>query len=185
MAAQREGAQVLRAFRAIRTQSLRVNSQKIVSSTALAAHRNRLAAEGKRLVFTNGCFDLLHLGHVRYLQAARQLGDALAVALNGDESVRALKGPSRPVNCEIDRAEVLAALECVDFVTVFHVPRVTAMIREVAPHLYAKGGDYSVESLDREELAALREAGVEIRILPLVAGKSTTALIHSISGQPG
>ena len=150
---------------------------KLQSIEELAALRAALEAQGRRLVFTNGCFDLLHVGHVRYLQEARALGDALLVALNGDESVRALKGPTRPINNEQDRAEVLAALACVDFVTLFHTPRVTEVIRAVRPHLYAKGGDYTVDSLDPGERAALAEAGTEIRILPLVPGKSTTATI--------
>ena len=151
---------------------------KLRSVKELAAVRAALEAQGRRLVFTNGCFDLLHVGHVRYLQAARALGDALLVAVNGDESVRALKGPSRPINAEQDRSEVLAALACVDFVIVFHTPRVTDVIREVRPQVYAKGGDYTVESLDPGERAALLEAGTEIRILPLVPGKSTTATIE-------
>ncbi|MHA3770702.1 adenylyltransferase/cytidyltransferase family protein [Verrucomicrobiota bacterium sgz303538] len=151
---------------------------KIVSTAELSSIRDALNAEGRRVVFTNGCFDLLHVGHVRYLQDARALGDALVVALNGDESVRALKGPTRPINTEDDRAEVLAALECVDFVTIFHTERVTDVVREVRPHVYAKGGDYTVESLNPEEVAALRAAGAEIKILPLVPGKSTTATIE-------
>lgn len=130
------------------------------------------------MVFTNGCFDLLHVGHVRYLQAARALGDVLVVALNGDASVRALKGPTRPINSETDRAEVLAALECVDYVTIFHTERITDLAREVRPHIYVKGGDYTVESLDPGEVTALREAGSDIQILPLVPGKSTTAIIE-------
>ena len=156
----------------------RMIAAKFQSIEQLATLRAALDAQGRRLVFTNGCFDLLHVGHVRYLQAARDLGDALLVALNGDESVRALKGPSRPINSEQDRAEVLAALACVDFVTVFHTPRVTDVIRAVRPHVYAKGGDYTVESLDPGERAALGESGAEIRILPLVPGKSTTATIE-------
>ena len=152
--------------------------QKIRSANELAAVRDALETQGRRLVFTNGCFDLLHVGHVRYLQEARALGDALLVAVNGDESVRALKGPTRPINNEHDRAEVLVALACVDFVTIFHTPRVTDVIRAVRPHVYAKGGDYTVDSLDPGERAALAEAGTEIRILPLVAGKSTTATIE-------
>jgi rfaE bifunctional protein nucleotidyltransferase chain/domain len=161
-----------------------VSSAKLVTSTELSRHRDQLAAESKRLVFTNGCFDLLHAGHVRYLQAARALGDSLAVALNGDTSVRALKGPDRPLNSEADRAEVLAALACIDFVTVFHTPRVTDVIQQVRPHVYAKGGDYTVESLDAAELAALRAAGSEVRILPLVPGKSTTALLEKMRAEP-
>lgn len=133
--------------------------------------------QGRTLVFTNGCFDLLHVGHTRYLQAARELGHALVVAVNGDASVRELKGPSRPINREEDRAEVLAALGCVDYVTLFHSSRVDLVIRTVRPHLYVKGGDYTLETLDQGEVAALREAGAELRILPLVPGKSTSATI--------
>ena len=140
-----------------------------------------IAASGGRLVFTNGCFDLLHVGHTRYLRAARALGDALVVAVNGDASVRALKGSGRPVNSELDRAEVLASLESVDFVVIFHAERVTELLRAIRPRIYAKGGDYTVESLNSEELAALREFGAEIRILPLAPGKSTTATIEKMS----
>lgn len=139
--------------------------------------RDELDAKGQRLVFTNGCFDLLHTGHVRYLAEARALGDALVIALNSDSSVRALKGPNRPLNSENDRAEVLAALRSVDAVVVFDDPRATGLIKAIRPHVYAKGGDYTIESLNPEERAALAEAGTEIRILPLVAGKSTTATI--------
>jgi rfaE bifunctional protein nucleotidyltransferase chain/domain len=152
--------------------------EKIQTPAALADLRAEFGAQGRRLVFTNGCFDLLHVGHVRYLQQARALGDALLVALNGDISVRALKGPSRPVNNEQDRAEVLAALACVDFVTIFHTERVTELIREIRPHVYAKGGDYTVASLDPGERGALEEVGAEIRILPLVPGRSTTATLE-------
>jgi rfaE bifunctional protein nucleotidyltransferase chain/domain len=151
---------------------------KLHTIASLAAFRAALEARGQRLVFTNGCFDLLHVGHVRYLQAARALGDALVVAVNGDESVRKLKGPSRPVNSEVDRAEVLAALGCVDAVTIFHEERVSEVVRAVRPHIYAKGGDYTIDSLDAGERAALAEVGAEIRLLPLVPGKSTTAMIE-------
>lgn len=144
----------------------------------MAALRDEFAAAGKRLVFTNGCFDLLHVGHVRYLQAARALGDALLVAVNGDASVRALKGPARPINNEEDRAEVLGALACVDFLTIFHDERVTELVRTIRPHVYAKGGDYTVESLDAGERGVLESVGAEIRILPLVPGKSTTNIIE-------
>jgi len=146
---------------------------KIKSVAELAT----ISGSGRKIVFTNGCFDLLHVGHVRYLQAARALGEALLVAVNGDASVRALKGPARPINNEMDRAEVLAALECVDFVTIFHSERVTALVRAIQPPIYVKGGDYSMESLNAEELSALREISAAIHILPLVPGKSTTATI--------
>jgi len=150
---------------------------KIKSVAELTA----IAESGRKIVFTNGCFDLLHVGHVRYLQAARALGEALLVAVNGDASVRALKGPSRPVNTETERAEVLAALECVDFVTIFHSERVTSLVRAIRPPIYVKGGDYSIESLNPEELSALREIGAAIHILPLVPGKSTTATIGKMA----
>lgn len=154
-----------------------MSAEKIQSSRDLAAIRDRMDREGRRLVFTNGCFDLLHVGHVRYLQQARALGDALLVAVNGDGSVRALKGEGRPINPEADRAEVLAALACVDYVTIFPDVRVTALLREIRPQVYAKGGDYTEETLDRDEYAALCDIGAEIDILPLVPGRSTTKII--------
>ena len=105
------------------------------------------------------------------------------MAVNGDASVRALKGPTRPINPEHDRAEVLAALACVDFVTIFHTERVTELVRTIRPHVYAKGGDYTLDSLDPGERAALEEVGAEIRLLPLVPGKSTTATIGKMGRQ--
>ena len=152
--------------------------EKLKSVPELSAISARHASQGRKLVFTNGCFDLLHTGHVRYLQQARALGDALLVALNGDSSVRALKGPSRPVNGEHDRAEVIAALACVDYVTIFHSERVTELVRAIRPQVYAKGGDYTVDSLESGERGALEEVGAEIRILPLVPGISTTSIIE-------
>ena len=151
--------------------------EKQKTPSELAAIRELMGAERRKLVFTNGCFDLLHVGHVRYLQQARALGDALVVAVNGDASVRALKGPTRPVNSEQDRAEVLAALECVDYVTVFHSERVTDLVQEIRPQVYAKGGDYTVETLDPGERGALQAAGSDIQILALVPGKSTTNIL--------
>jgi rfaE bifunctional protein nucleotidyltransferase chain/domain len=136
--------------------------------------------EGKTIVFTNGCFDILHVGHVRYLAAARRLGDILVVGLNSDDSVRELKGAGRPLNSEEDRAEVLAALEAVDHVIVFGEKRVSNLVRELAPDVYAKGGDYTADSLDPDEVAVLREIGAKIEILPLVPGKSTTRLFQTI-----
>lgn len=152
--------------------------ERLVNAADLAALGERYAASGKRLVLTNGCFDLLHTGHVRYLEQARSLGDALLVAVNSDRSVRELKGPDRPVNGESDRAEVLAALRCVDHVTVFDEKRVTGVIRALRPAIYAKGGDYTPETLDPEEREALSAAGAEIRILQLVPGRSTTAILE-------
>jgi rfaE bifunctional protein nucleotidyltransferase chain/domain len=150
---------------------------RVVESGELARLRDEMNAAGKRLVFTNGCFDLLHAGHVRYLRQARTLGDALAVGLNSDRSVRELKGPDRPLNAQDDRAEVLSALGCVDYVVIFDGKRATEVLRAVRPHVYAKGGDYTPDSLDAEEKRVLDEARAEIRILPLVPGRSTTGLL--------
>ena len=135
---------------------------------------------GKTIVFTNGCFDVLHAGHVRYLAAAKQLGDILVVGLNGNASVRELKGEGRPLNSQEDRAEVMAALGAVDYVIIFDEKRVDNLLREVRPQIYAKGGDYTVNSLDPDEVAALKEIGARIEILPLVPGKSTSKLIQAI-----
>ena len=151
---------------------------KILTLAELARRAAEIRTQNRRLVLTNGCFDLLHVGHVRYLKAAAALGDFLAVAVNGDESVEALKGAGRPLNCAEDRAEVLAALESVDFVTIFPALRATEVIEAVRPAIYVKGGDYTLESLDREEVAALKRAGAEIRTLPLVPEKSTSRLIE-------
>src|SRR6266446_7280665 len=114
-------------------------SAKIVGLEELSERTKQLRATGKKLVATNGCFDLLHVGHVRYLQAARALGDVLAVGLNGDRSLRELKGTGRPLRTENDRAEILAALQCVDLVTVFPQSRATQFLAAVRPAVYAKG----------------------------------------------
>ena len=155
---------------------------RIVTAEELAQLRDEADRAGRRLVFTNGCFDLLHAGHVRYLQQARELGDALAVGLNSDRSVRELKGEGRPINRQDDRAEVLAALGCVDYVVIFDGKRATDVLRTVRPHVYANGGDYTPDSLDPEERAALAEAGSGIKILPLVPGRSTTSVVERLRG---
>ena len=157
-----------------------MSPEKILSIDQLLKVLEQLRVTGMGVVFTNGCFDLLHVGHVRYLANARLLGDVLVVALNGDASVRALKGDGRPINPAGDRAEVQAALEVVNFVTVFDSPRVTEVIKELRPDIYVKGGDYTVESLDPGERAALEEVGTEIRIVPIMPGKSTTSLIEKM-----
>ncbi len=144
--------------------------------------RTALEADGRRLVLTNGCFDLLHTGHVRYLRQARALGDALVVALNGDASVRRLKGPGRPLNPAEDRAEVLMGLESVDRVVVFEGDRATGVFEAVRPHVYCKGGDYTVENLNAEEREALDQAGSEIIIVPLVPGQSTSQALRKLEG---
>ena len=155
-------------------------SGRVLSIDELARVSAEMRRSGKRLVVTNGCFDLLHLGHVRYLQAARTLGDALAVGVNGDASVRALKGKGRPLNDEQARAEVLAALESVDYAAVFPEERATAFLERVQPAVYVKGGDYEPETLDPEERAALQKIGAEIKIIPFQPGYSTSGLIERL-----
>lgn len=137
---------------------------------------------GKRVVFTNGCFDLLHPGHVSYLRTARSLGDALIVGLNSDASVRKLKGPSRPVVPEKDRAAMLAALKPVDAVVLFNEDTPVRLMRELKSAVYVKGGDYRIEDLPETEVAA--EIGAEVKILPFEEGYSTTALIEKIKSIP-
>ena len=136
--------------------------------------------EGKRVVATNGCFDIVHVGHVRYLAAARKIGDVLVVGLNGDDSVRQLKGTNRPVNRERDRAEVLTALESVDYVTIFPEKRAANFLRAAQPAVYAKGGDYTTNTLDPEERAVLDEFGTRIEIIPFEKGYSTSELLTRI-----
>ena len=154
---------------------------KVVNEAEIEGVSAHLRETGNRLVVTNGCFDLLHVGHVRYLQAARALGDALAVGVNGDASVRALKGEGRPLNHAQDRAEVLAALECVDYVTIFQEVRATKFLETIRPAIYAKGGDYQPETLDAEERAILEKVGAEIRIIPFEQGYSTSTLIERMN----
>lgn len=152
-------------------------TDRVRSLPELLVHRARLRADGKRLVLTNGCFDLLHRGHISYLEKSAALGDFLVVAVNSDASVRALKGPGRPLNAEADRAYALAALRCVDATFIFQGPRLDDEIRQIQPDLYTKAGDYTIDSLDPGELAALRECACEIRLLPFLSGHSTTSLI--------
>jgi rfaE bifunctional protein nucleotidyltransferase chain/domain len=151
---------------------------KILDQAKTSDLRDKYA--GKTIVFTNGCFDILHVGHVRYLAAAKRLGDILVVGLNSDASVRELKGIGRPLNSQYDRAEVMAALEAVDHVIIFAEKRVSHLLRQVRPQIYAKGGDYTVDSLDSEEVVALKEINARIEILPLVPGKSTSKLVQAI-----
>jgi len=150
--------------------------EKILTGQAMLAERGRLRAGGKRLVFTNGVFDLLHVGHVRYLAQARALGEALVVAINSDRTVRELKGPARPVFDQAERAEILAALRVVDYVVVFDDVSPRSLIAELLPDVLVKGGDYNLDQIHgREEVEA---AGGNVISLPFVEGASTTTLIE-------
>ncbi len=167
---------------------------KLVSLTRAQSVRQRLRRQGKTVVLTNGIFDLLHVGHVRYLQAARKLGHALFVGLNSDSSTRRLKGPGRPLIPQAERAEVLCALACVDYVVIFDEPTAERLVETLRPDIYAKGGDYATETSGRNQAGpavgekgkALPEApvvesyGGRVVILPYTSGHSTTQIMQRI-----
>jgi rfaE bifunctional protein nucleotidyltransferase chain/domain len=154
---------------------------KIIPWERLPEWRKQVRARGEKLVVTNGCFDILHLGHVTYLEKARQFGDALLVGINGDAAVRDLKGKGRPVNSEGDRAAVLAALESVGAVCIFPEKTMTRFLAAAQPDIYVKGGDYTLDTLNQDERRAVEAAGGRIEIIPFVPGKSTTTLLEKIS----
>src|ERR1700677_121628 len=154
---------------------------KIISWDGLPAWRAGVRSQKKKLVVTNGCFDLLHLGHVTYLENARNLGEALLVGVNADSAVRELKGPGRPVNDENDRALVLAALESVTGVCLFAERAATRFLSIAQPDIYVKGGDYTLETINQDERRAVEQAGGKIIFIPFVTGKSTTRLLHKIA----
>ncbi len=156
--------------------------EKILEPERLLSWREDLRRSGRKLVVTNGCFDILHAGHVTYLQSARALGDVLLVGVNGDAGVRALKGPGRPLNSENDRAFVLAALACIDATSIFPDVRATRFLSAVQPDIYVKGGDYTIETLDQDERRAVESAHGRIVIIPFLPGKSTTGLIERMKG---
>jgi D-beta-D-heptose 7-phosphate kinase/D-beta-D-heptose 1-phosphate adenosyltransferase len=156
---------------------------KIFSLDQLLMERARLRRLGHRVVFTNGCFDLIHPGHIRYLQEARRLGDALIVALNSDRSVRELKGASRPILAQNERAEVMAALGCVDYVTIFDEITPREIIAALLPDVLVKGGDWDLDRIvGRDEVEA---AGGQVLSLPFVEGCSTTDIIERIAQRYG
>ena len=154
---------------------------KIIPWDILPEWRKVLRTTGKKLVVTNGCFDILHLGHVTYLENSRNFGDALLLGVNSDVAVRGLKGPGRPVNSETDRASVLAALQSVDGVCIFTDTAATKFLAAAQPDIYAKGGDYTLETLNQDERRAVESAGGKIVLVPFVPGKSTTNLLEKIS----
>lgn len=142
--------------------------------------RERLRESGQRLVVTNGCFDILHLGHVTYLESARNQGDTLLVGMNSDAAVQQLKGAGRPVNSQQDRAGVLAALESVDGVCIFDNKAATGFLAVAQPDIYVKGADYTLETLNQEERRVVEKTGGRIVLIPFVPGKSTTSLLERI-----
>jgi rfaE bifunctional protein nucleotidyltransferase chain/domain len=151
---------------------------KIINYDQLENLVGQLKADGKAIVFTNGCFDILHVGHVRYLTAARELGDCLILGLNSDLSVRALKGPSRPINNEDDRAEVLSALSAVDYVVIFGEDTAEKLVSEIQPAVYVKGGDYNIKALPEAQIVA--QYGGQTILIPEVIGKSSSNIIKKI-----
>lgn len=151
---------------------------KIVSSSRLSKKLAGLQRRGKRIVFTNGCFDMLHVGHVTYLAKAKRLGDTLVVGLNSDASVRAIKGKGRPVNSQRDRAAVLAALESVDYVTIFGEPTPERLIRKLKPDVLVKGADWKHGDIVGADLVKAR--GGRVARIPFVKGYSTTSLIKKM-----
>jgi rfaE bifunctional protein nucleotidyltransferase chain/domain len=155
--------------------------KKIIPWEKLPEWRAAIRSSGKKLVVTNGCFDLLHLGHVTYLENARNQGDMLLIGVNGDDAVRKLKGADRPVNSQDDRAAVLAALESVSGVCIFADSTATRFLAAAQPDVYVKGGDYTLDTLNQEERRTVEQAKGRIVIIPFVPDKSTTALLKKIS----
>ncbi len=155
--------------------------QKLIPWEKLPDWRAAMRASGKRLVVTNGCFDLLHVGHVTYLETARTLGDALLIGLNSDSAVHELKGPQRPVNAEADRAAVVAALESVSAVCIFRERTATRFLTLAQPDIYVKGGDYTLDTINQDERRTVESFGGRVAIIPFVPGKSTTALLQKIA----
>lgn len=155
-------------------------SGQVMDSDAAAAWAAELRAAGQVVVLTNGCFDLLHRGHVDYLQRARGLGDALVVGLNGDSSVRQLKGPGRPILPEADRAAVLAALRAVDVVVIFHQPTAEALAAAIQPAIYVKGGDWGTGQRIPPEAAVVLAYGGRVQFIPYLPGRSTSEIVAQI-----
>ena len=151
---------------------------KVLDINSLVKEVNILKSQGKKIVSTNGCFDILHVGHVRYLQKSADLGDVLIVCLNSDRSVKALKGDSRPLNNEKDRAEVLASLSCVDFVVIFDEDTPVNYLAQIKPDIHTKGGDYDINTLP--EAKVVMDNGGRLEFINFVEGKSTTNIINKM-----
>jgi D-beta-D-heptose 7-phosphate kinase/D-beta-D-heptose 1-phosphate adenosyltransferase len=157
--------------------------EKIKERKKLSGIVEDLKAKGKRIVFTNGCFDLLHVGHVRYLEQAKALGDTLIVGINGDHSVRGLKGPFRPILPVEERSEILSGLGCIDYITVFDEPTPLELITLLKPHVLVKGGDWTKDEVVGREV--VESLGGKVILLPFVGGSSTSNLIETILKRHG
>ncbi len=153
---------------------------KIIQRDEIPKLKEQWKQNGTKVVFTNGCFDILHAGHVRYLQAARELGDCLVLGLNSDASVQRLKGPSRPINSQEDRAEVLSALSAIDYVVIFEEQTAENLVREIQPAVYVKGGDYNIKTLPEADIVAAY--GGKTVLIPEVPGRSTSNVIKKMQG---
>ena len=150
----------------------------LVKREDLRALIDTIHHSGKTVVTTNGCFDILHVGHVRYLQKTKTFGDFLIVLLNSDKSVKSIKGPSRPVNCELDRAEILSALRCVDYVVLFDEDSPKNLLDEMKPDVYTKGADYTMDTLPEADI--MKKNGTRVEFIEFVDGKSTTNIINKM-----
>ena len=162
-----------------------LTNPKLLSLEAAAQKRASLKDAGKTVVLTNGCFDLLHTGHLYFLEQASKLGDALFIALNGTPGIQELKGPTRPVQGDPERAYALGALHFVDTVVLFDTPRLTQEIETLKPDIYVKAGDYNIENINAEERTSLEKVGADIQFLPFLEGYSTTELIKKINAGLG
>ncbi|MGD0566617.1 MAG: D-glycero-beta-D-manno-heptose 1-phosphate adenylyltransferase [Candidatus Goldiibacteriota bacterium] len=156
-----------------------INNPKIIGNRKnLVAAVKKLKRSGKKVVFTNGCYDLLHVGHVRFLKTAKKMGDVLLLALNSDSSVKRIKGPKRPVTGQNERAELMAALDCVDMVTFFEEDDPYAIIKDVIPDVLVKGGDWAIDRIIGADV--VKAAGGKVRNIKYIKGKSTTNVIAKV-----
>lgn len=153
----------------------------LVNRNEIRALINKIHKEGKTVVTTNGCFDILHVGHVRYLEKTKTFGDYLVVLLNSDKSVRSIKGPTRPINNEADRAEILSALRCVDYVVLFDEDSPRNLLDEMKPDVYTKGADYTMETLPEADI--MRKNNTRVEFIEFVEGKSTTGILMQVKGE--
>ena len=154
---------------------------QVLSRVNISEFVEKLHKSGKTVVATNGCFDILHVGHVRYLQKTKSFADYLIVLLNSDKSVKSIKGPTRPINSENDRAEILCALSCVDYVVLFDEDSPRNLLDEIKPDVYTKGADYTMETLPEADI--MRKNNTKVEFIDFVQGKSTTNVINKVNGK--